>query len=243
MNINYTTGVISTDSFFDFGFTYGDVSGFGLFSGLHFVWLAACALVVASLCVLYKKSEDRIKIRHAVGISLISLELLRAGVLIVCGQYTRWSLPLHLCGMAVYISFFHSLRPRRLTGQFLYAFCMPGAMFALVFPDWAYYPAVHFVTVSSFLLHALIVSYTLMQVISRDIRPSIKDAPKCLAVMLIIAVPVYIFNKLAGTNYMFLNWPSPGSPLEWFAFLGKPGYILGYFPILAAVWTLIYCKL
>ena len=59
-------------------------------------------------------------------------------------------------------------------------------------------------------------------------------------VMLIIAVLVYIFNKLAGTNYMFLNWPSEGSPLEWFAFLGRPGYLVGYLPLLAIAWTPIY---
>ena len=58
--------------------------------------------------------------------------------------------------------------------------------------------------------------------------------------MLLIAVTVYVFDRLMGTNYMFLNWPLPGSPLEWFAFLGRPGYLLGYIPLLAAAWTVIY---
>lgn len=227
-------------SFFDMAVTYGDPNGFGLFSPVHFAYLVLCAALVSALCIGYKKASPREAMRRAVGIALIVLELVRAAVLILCRDYNIRSLPLHLCGMAVYISFFHSLRPRELTGQFLYAFCMPGAVFALVFPDWVYYPAVHFVTVTSFLLHALIVGYTLMQVVSRDIRPDIKYAPRCLAVMLLVAVPIYVFDRLTGTNYMFLNVPSPGSPLEWFEFLGNPGYILGYLPILAVVWAALY---
>ena len=58
--------------------------------------------------------------------------------------------------------------------------------------------------------------------------------------MLAIAIPVYVFDVLTNTNYLFLNWPSPGSPLELFAFLGRPGYLLGYIPLIAVVWLFLY---
>ena len=138
------------------------------------------------------------------------------------------------------ISFLHSLRGGELTGQFLYAFCMPGAVCALLFPDWSAYPAFHFMSVSSFALHILLVGYTLMLVAGGELRPDTRRAPACLGIMLLIAVPVYVFDRLMGTNYMFLNWPLPGSPLEWFAFLGRPGYLLGYIPLLTAAWAVIY---
>lgn len=227
--------------FFDFGIEYG-ADGFGLFSWVHFLYLALGAVLVFFLCRRYKNTAERERTRRRVGITLFTLELLRAFVLAVNGRYTVYTLPLHLCGMAVYLSFFHALRPRPLLGQFLYAFCMPGALFALVFPDWTYYPGWHFLTLMGFLIHTLLVAYTLMQVCSGDIVPRLRDAPKCLALMLALAAPVYVFNRLAGTNYMFLHWPSPGSPLEWFSFLGNPGYILGYFPILAVVWVLLYAR-
>ena len=79
-----------------------------------------------------------------------------------------------------------------------------------------------------------------MLVAGGELRPDTRRAPACLGIMLLIAVPVYVFDRLMGTNYMFLNWPLPGSPLEWFAFLGRPGYLLGYIPLLAAAWTVIY---
>ena len=74
-----------------------------------------------------------------------------------------------------------------------------------------------------------------------DLRPEARQLPKCLGILVCCAVPVALFNRFFGTNYMFLSWPSPGSPLEWFAsFLGRPGYLLGYLPMLALVWLILY---
>ena len=66
-------------------------------------------------------------------------------------------------------------------------------------------------------------------------------APRCFALLLALAAVVYGFDRIVGANYMFLLAPAPGSPLEWFAgFLGNPGYLLGYLPMLAAVWAALY---
>ena len=229
-------------AFFDFDIVNTGQSGFGLFGPGHFAWLLVSALSCFALCRGYRRADaaGRRRLRLGVAFSALALELLRALLLAAAGQYGIARLPLHLCGLAVDIGAFHALRRGERTGQFLYAFCMPGAAFALLFPDWSYYPLWHFTTVSGFVLHILLVGYTLMQVGGGDIRPSIRCAPRCLATMLLIALPVFVFDRLTGTNYMFLNWPSPGSPLEWFAFLGDPGYLLGYLPLLAAVWAMLY---
>ena len=229
------------ERFFDF--TIGpEAAGFGLFSSAHGLYLAVAALSALLLCLFYRHldGERRRRLRLVLASSALALQLLRAVLLIISGNYTIGRLPLHLCAMAVYISFFHALRGGRLLGQFLYAFCMPGAAAALLFPDWSYYPALHFMTVSSFVLHILVFCYVLMQVSGGDISPDIKSLPQCLGIMLAIAIPVYVFDVLTNTNYLFLNWPSPGSPLELFAFLGRPGYVLGYLPLIAVVWLVLY---
>lgn len=229
------------ERFFDF--TIGpEAAGFGLFSSAHGLYLAVAALSALLLCLFYRHldGERRRRLRLVLASSALALQLLRAVLLIISGNYTIGRLPLHLCAMAVYISFFHALRGGRLLGQFLYAFCMPGAAAALLFPDWSYYPALHFMTVSSFVLHILVFCYVLMQVSGGDIRPEGKSLPQCLGIMLAIAIPVYVFDVLTNTNYLFLNWPSPGSPLELFAFLGRPGYVLGYLPLIAVVWLVLY---
>lgn len=229
------------ERFFDFSIG-PEAKGFGRFSAVHGAYLAAAVLCVLLLCILYRRAsgKERRAVRLAVASAALGLELLRALLLMVSGYYTLGRLPLHLCGMAVYIGFYHALRGGRLTGQFLYAFCMPGAAAALLFPDWSYYPALHFMTVCSFALHMLLVCYTLMQAVGGDIRPETKCLPQCLGMMLGIAIPVYVFDVLTDTNYLFLNWPSAGSPLELFAFLGRPAYLLGYIPLIALTWTLIF---
>ena len=213
-----------------------------MFSRGHLLWLLAALAAWLLLCRRYKRAfpARRARMRRTAAGAALAIELLRALLLMLAGEYGIGRLPLHLCALAIYISFLHALRGGELTGQFLYAFCMPGAACALLFPDWSGYPAFHFISVSSFTLHILLVGYTLMLVIGGDLRPDTRRAPACLGIMLLIAVPVYIFDRLMGTNYMFLNWPSPGSPLEWFAFLGRPGYLLGYLPLLAAAWAVIY---
>ena len=229
------------ERFFDFSIG-PEAEGFGLFSAVHGIYLAAAALSALLLCLFYRRSgaENRRRLRLMLASSALALELLRAVLLMISGNYTIGRLPLHLCAIAVYLSFFHALRGGRLTGQFLYAFCMPGALAALLFPDWSYYPGLHFMTVCSFALHILVFCTILMQVAGRDIRPDIKSLPQCLGIMLAIGLPVYVFDILTNTNYLFLNWPSPGSPLELFAFLGRPGYLLGYIPLIAGVWLILY---
>lgn len=230
------------EKFFDCRIDRSSGLGFGSFSPAHGLFVLLCLGGVCLFCLAYKKSpaQARSRLRRRLALSALILELLRALLLIVCGQYGLGTLPLHLCGLAVYAVLLHSFTGGELTGQFLYAFCMPGAACAILFPDWSYYPALSFMSFSSFGLHMLIVAYVLMQALSGDIRPDIRRSPACLGIMLGLAAPVYIFDRLTDTNYMFLNWPSPGSPLELFAFLGRPGYLLGYIPLIAAVWALLY---
>lgn len=228
--------------FFDFSIESSFGGGFGLYSAAHFAFLAGCALLCAALCAAYRRQglRGRRRLRLAVSAAMTALQLLRALLLMLAGEYGLSRLPLHLCSMAVYICLFHALTGRSGVWQFLYAFCLPGAVCALLFPDWTYYPALHFISLSSFALHALITAYVLMGAVSGELRPQARRLPALLGIMLALAAAVYAFNCFAGTNFMFLRYPAPGSPLEWFVFLGSPGYILGYFPLLALVWAVEY---
>lgn len=217
-------------------------AGFGMFSHGHLVWLAVGVFFALILCRAYLAAppSGRRRLRLATAFGALAVELSRAALLARAGLYGVDRLPMHLCAMAVYISVRHALRGGELTGQFLYAFCMPGALFALLFPDWSVYPFASFLTFAGFTGHFLIFTYVIMQTLTGDISPDIRRAPACLGVMLALAAAVFVFDRITATNYMFLNYPSPGSPLEWFSFLGRPGYILGYFPLIAAVWAAIY---
>lgn len=216
--------------------------GFKRFGFGHFLWLFAIGAGLAFVCSAYRKAgaERRQKLRLLTAAAALGLELGRAGLLMSQGLYDLGRLPLHLCSMSIYLCFFHALTGRQGMGQFLYAFTLPGAAFALLFPDWAGQPLFGFITVSSFLLHFFLVLYPLMQAAAGEIRPELRRLPGCIGQMLVLALPVYFLNKQWNTNYMFLNLPPAGSPLALFAFLGSPGYLLGYIPLALGVWTLLY---
>lgn len=218
-------------------------AGFSLWGGAHLAALALAAALIAGLCLGFRRASEtgRRALRHGVGWAVLALELLRAGNLMLRGAFSVYYLPLHLCGLAVFFTLGDALKPSALIGNFLYSTCMPGAAFALLFPDWTAYPVWGYHSVVAFAVHALIVAYPLMLVAGGALRREVRLLPRCFALLLALAAAVYGFDRLVGANYMFLLAPAPGSPLEWFAgFLGNPGYLLGYLPMLAAVWAALY---
>ena len=213
-----------------------DNAGFGMFSAGHITWLVIGAAFCVAMCRIYRKAGNKKLIRYIVAGAALFLEIFRAVLMLCAGEYNIYTLPLHLCGIAVYLNALHAVKGGGKLGQFLYAFCFPGAVFALVFPDWEYFPLFNILTTMAFELHILIVCYIVMQ--HDEIQPDIRHAPGNLAIMLCLAVPVFFFNKVFSTNYMFLNWPVV--PLTLFSWLGRPGYLLGYIPITALTWCVIY---
>lgn len=231
------------NKFFDYGANESPMAGFGRFSPAHLLLLSGLVLLLlgAFLFCRKKPGPGRFLARASAWLLLLT-ELGRAAVLIALGLYDRGRLPLHLCTLSVYLYFIHMLRPGPVLGQFIYAFSLPGAAFALVFPDWADYSLFHFVTFSSFLLHFLLLLYPVTALALGEIRPDLRRLPGSIAAMAALALPVWALNKLLGTNYMFLSWPPPGTPLELFAPLGSVGYLLGFIPLALAVWALLYWR-
>ena len=217
--------------------------GFSLWGGAHIAWLCIAAAIAAALCLFYRRAPEdgRRRLRCAMGWAVLACEAAKDVNVALQGRFDVWYLPLHLCGLAVFFTFAHSRRPGKTLGNFLYSCCMPGAAFALATPDWTAYPPFSYHSITGFVVHALLFAYPLMLVVGGGFRPEAKYLPRCLGILVCCAVPIWFFNRAFGTNYMFLTWPSPGSPLEWFAsFLGVPGYLLGYLPMLAAVWLILY---
>ena len=226
-------------------------AGFRLWETGHLAALAGTLMLGAALCLAYRrrKSSARLRMRRILGLSVLLCELAKDVNLTVQGVMSVYYLPLHLCGLAVFFTLWHSLMSQRpdkdfffrVLGNFLYSTCMPGALFALFFPDWTAYPLLSFHSLLAFVVHTLLVCYPLMQVLAGDLRPEPGLIGYCGLLLAGLAGAVYCFDRLVGANYMFLQFPAPGSPLEWFAdLLGIPGYLLGYLPMLAVIWGLLY---
>ena len=235
--------VIVTEYFFTTEAFLPPDAGFTMFGREHLLWLLICLALVAALCLSYRrcKARSRTRFRRAMGLAVLGCELAKDINLLAQGVFSVYYLPLHLCGLAVFLTLWHSLRPGETLGNLLYGTCMPGALFAALFPDWTAYPAFSYHSIVGFTVHALLIAYPLSLVLAGDLRPDARRLPRCLLWLLGMAVPVYFFDRAVGANYMFLLLPAGGSPLAWFAsFLGTPGYLLGYVPMIVLVWLALY---
>ena len=103
----------------------------------------------------------------------------------------------------------------------------------MLFPTWTSLPTLNFMHLHSFTVHILLIAYPVVLTVAGDIRPDLRQLPKSLLFTVCMAVPIYVFNLLFDTNFMFLMYAEEGNPLLIFEqLLGH--HLLGV-PVLGAV--------
>ena len=215
--------------------------GFSLFSPLHWGWLAFLALFTCVVSLLYRSGDctARVRWRRGLAFALVADELFKMAGLFIGGNYMFDYLPLHLCSINILLIAVHAFRPSRTLDNFLYTVCIPGALAALLFPTWTELPFFNFMHLHSFTVHTLLAAYPIVLTVGGDIRPDIRYVPRCLLLLLGMAIPIYGINRLLDTNFMFLMDVEPGNPL--YPFEQAWGNHLYGFPVLiAAVIAVMY---
>ena len=211
--------------------------GYRLYSPTHISVIIICLLMIVLITVRYAVTDEagKGKIRKAVAVIPVVLMILRYIYVIACGASIVFELPLHLCSMTGIFCFIYEFFLKRSTfirsvlGQALYALCLPGAMMAILFPDGTVYPIIHFISLESYLFHVLIIAYIFIRLVDKGIVPGVKEAYKSIIFLLVVVPPVFLFNMIFKTNFMFVIRPSSGSPLYGFYEIGGyAGYRIGY---------------
>jgi hypothetical integral membrane protein (TIGR02206 family) len=215
--------------------------GFAHFDALHIGWLIAFVIISAVVCFCYKKCGERGRRRFRFTVaSLILLdEILKIVILNAVGLYTKNYLPLHLCSINIFLIVVHVFKPMKTLDNFLYAFCIPAAILALIFPTWTKLPFANFMHWHSFTVHILLCLYPLMLTVGGDIKPRVKYLWRALLLLVCMAVPVYIFNVIFDTNYMFLISAEKGNPLYLFEQIWG-NHLLGIPVILVPLMAVVY---
>ena len=188
-------------------------------------------------------------LRKFFAVMLFLMEVSRDTELVLIGYFSAEYLPLHLCSYAIIAmavdAFAENEKVTAVTGQLLaYAF-MPGAISALLFCNWSEYPFLNFMNIHSFLFHGWIVVYVVMRLRAGEIRPDYAGLWKTVLMILLLAPPVFCFNREFGTNFMFLNEASEGSPLVpiWELLgtrFGYPGYLTGCALLVIVVFHILW---
>jgi len=220
-----------------------DGCGVAMYGPEHLGWLTVQAVVGVLACLRFAK-HDAARQRHllkVLAVWIIGQEILKDVIFIIVKGFTIGHLPLHLCGISIFICAAAAFSDSKLAQQLLYAIVAPGALSALLFPDWLFYPILNFASIHSFSIHFELVLFAALSIVGHRFRPDVRYLPKCFLFLLIIATPIYFLNKLWNTNFLFINTPSPGSPLVAMEkVFGNPGYILALAALFWIVWGVIY---
>jgi hypothetical integral membrane protein (TIGR02206 family) len=158
------------------------------------------------------------------------------------GAFTvRYSLPLQLCDISVFLEFAAVFRRRSaLLTEFSYALSMPAALAALVTPGW-YFPLLSFGYLRAALMHSLLVLIPVLLVWGNGFRPDIRRLPKVSLLFILLIAMAVTANVLLGSNYMFLAYVPPDTTLVIFqTWFGNPGYEIPEFFLLILIWTALY---
>ena len=207
-------------------------SGFDLFGIYHFIWIFGIILfsVISGYCYQKRDRRDQLRIQKITGCILPAMEIYRDIILLVTGYFNAGFLPLHLCSIALWIAFFFSRTGNRFLGVIYILLCVPGAIGALLFPNWSVYPLFHYMNIHAFTAHGLTVVFGVWLFVSGEIVPEWKEIWIPLVFGLIGFVILYPLNDILDTNFWFLDIPAKDSPLVgiW-ELTGDKWYLVGYF--------------
>lgn len=199
--------------------TIGKGLGFSHYSLTHIFWLAVFALVAVTASLLYRRLDNeaaRTRFRRIFALLIVGDELFKIALLVAGGNYSVSYLPLHLCSINIFLIAAHAVKATATLSHFLYAVDLPGALFALFFPTWTKLPMANFMHIHSFTVHILLATYPILLLASGELKPRARFIPRCLVTLAALAVPVWIFNRIFDTNFMFLMEAKKGNPLYLF---------------------------
>jgi len=146
-------------------------------------------------------------------------------------------LPIHICGVAIYVMPFMLLMRRQIAFEIIWFWGIAGTAQAVVTPDLSYgFPT--YIFNRFFIAHAGIVVAALFATWGLGMRPAKGAILRVFMLSNVFMAAVAGFNYLAGANYMYLCQP-PGGDSPMF-FLPWPWYILFLEAVGLASFTILY---
>ena len=152
--------------------------GFSTFDATHLIWLFATVVSITALAIIYRKLnfKNRNIVRTILGVIIVLCEIIKNIVAIAVGDFGIGHLPFHLCGINILLIGFDLIKQTKTVRNFLYYIGIPGAMLALLFPNWTVLPCMNFFHIHSFTIHLLLVMYPVVLVTSGEVKPNIKTS-------------------------------------------------------------------
>jgi hypothetical integral membrane protein (TIGR02206 family) len=190
---------------------------FQMFSSVHLLTLLLFAFITAGIFLCLSKFSNVKWIGTILVCTLCISEISYQMWTISNGIWSiQKTLPLHLCSISTFIGIYlYFKRGSRLFYLFLYIGFIPPIL-ALISPDIPYaFPHYRYI---KYFLHHMAIPLMVLYLFYYDHYPLRKGSILYgLGLVNCLAVPIYIVNKVSGSNYFFLSGPPEGNtPLLWF---------------------------
>jgi hypothetical integral membrane protein (TIGR02206 family) len=152
-------------------------------------------------------------------------------------DFMHYALPLHVCGIAVYLSAYMLITKKQVVFEIVYFWALAGTTQAILTPAVTDgFPSYRFF--QFFVEHSAVIIAVFVAVFGLKMRPRLKGLWITYALSWGLVFVVGGINALLDTNYMYLCRPPAGiSP---FYFLDWPWYILFQGALALVIFSLLY---
>lgn len=207
----------------------------------HLQWLSVTIILIILFVFIYSKQKKHIKISimRINAYTLLCTEIFRTIWAVSIHHYKLDSmLPLHLCGIMIFVEFFAVVYNNKLLMEFSYYCGLPGAVIGLLTPELNGYVFFSFQNLNYILRHGLLVLIPLLWIFGNGLRPSKIGGRKAFLMLSLLALVDAIVNALLKGNYLFISKVPQNSFLQ-SAFRNR-GYLSYILFVIVGVIIIIY---
>ena len=211
---------------------------FRVFEGYHFLIFVVTALLIGLTLFFKRKLTDKQFQLYGklIGLGLVAHQIyFHITHLLIQETYDiKIHLPLHLCGMSIYLVFIAILVDKTFLKNIALTYSPFGALLAIIFPEINNIPFFSFGSFEFFWSHIFILIGVLYLALEPNFKYSFKQALRFgLAFIPFALLVIYPINVWLGSNYMFLNRLTAEGPMA--SFPQPPMHL----PVFAVVFVLV----
>lgn len=203
----------------------GEREACGIFTVGHFALLFLSIIgIYVALRLSKNKTKDEVKVIIKVStIFLWILEIIKIIFNLTTGNANNPNtyIPLYFCSLILYaglLSAFSNGTLKRIGDVFLATGGIVAGMSFMALPitSLTNYPAVHFISIQSFILHATMVYVGILINKTNYIEYDFSDIKYYFGLIVFTGIIAYVVNLKLGTNLMFISQNYPNTPIEFF---------------------------
>lgn len=200
-----------------------EVKPCGMFSMQHLILLViTTACIITAIERTKNMEKDRVKkVIQETTIILWILEIIKIIFNIINYGVTAVNkyIPLYFCSLILYAGIFSGFCKgmlKKVGDVFLSTGGIIAGLIFLISPltSLTTYPALHFISIHSFILHGTMVYIGLLMLITKYVTIEKKDIKYYAAIILAISAVAYIVNLICDSNLMFISQNYPGTFIE-----------------------------